>query len=156
MVTKRSHMLKQTCSWKLNLFVTTRLKGLKQFVRQILFISYFMSFRLTILNLTVLSKINLQWLYWLFSIFSCKTFKSERPWMNKLTFKHLNKVFGIFWFFGILKIPGFVFVKINLIVYLQSWRNMLTYFAKHALILLFYILSSPFLSTFPICLKEET
>ena len=48
--------------------------------------------------------------------------------MEKLKFKYLDGVFGMFWFFGILKISGFVIVEIKLILQLQSWRNMPTYF----------------------------
>ena len=36
----------------------------------------------------------------------------------------------MFSLFGILKIPGFVFVEINLILQLQSWPNMPLYFAE--------------------------
>ena len=36
----------------------------------------------------------------------------------------------MFWFFRILKIRVFVLLKINLVFSLQSWRNMLTNFAK--------------------------
>ena len=43
--------------------------------------------------------------------------------MEKLKFKHLDGVFGIFWFFANLKIRGFVFVGINLVG---------TIMAKHA------------------------
>ena len=53
--------------------------------------------------------------------------------MEKLKFKHLNGEFGTFRFFRIFKIGGFVFVKINLILYLpKSSQNMDTYFTKLA------------------------
>ena len=50
--------------------------------------------------------------YWLFPTFTCKQFKLERPSMEKLKFKHLNRVFGMLRFFEVLKICGFAFVKI--------------------------------------------
>ena len=52
--------------------------------------------------------------YRLFVAFCCKQFQLKRPSIEKLKLKHFDGVFGIFWFFGILKICGFVFVKINL------------------------------------------
>lgn len=52
---------------------------------------------LMILNLTVVSKINLKWpVYQVFSTSSFKQFKLERPEMEKLKSKHLDGVFEIF------------------------------------------------------------
>lgn len=52
---------------------------------------------LTILNLTVVSKINLKWpVYQVFSTSSFKQFKLERPEMEKLKSKHFDGVFEIF------------------------------------------------------------
>ena len=50
--------------------------------------------------------------YVLFSNLPCMQFKLERPSTEKLKFKHIDGVFGIFWFFDIHKTRGFEFVKI--------------------------------------------
>ena len=49
--------------------------------------------------------------YRLFPTLPCKRFKLERPSTEKLKFYHLDKVYGMFWFFGILKAQGYVCVK---------------------------------------------
>ena len=53
--------------------------------------------------------------------------------MEKLKLKQLHGVFGMLLFFGILKICGFVYVRINCTLQLQSRRNKQTNFAKLAL-----------------------
>ena len=94
-------------------------------------------FMFYIIHLTIL---NLKWkfleliynevVYWLFLSFLCRQFKLERSSTEKLKLKHLDGVFRMFWFFGILKICGFVFMKINLILQLHSRRKISTCLAK--------------------------
>ena len=70
-------------------------------------------FHLTILHLAIVSKITLQQsFYRLFPTLPCKQFKSEWPWTKKLKLKYLHAVFAMLWLLGILKISGFVFVRI--------------------------------------------
>ena len=72
------------------------------------------SLYLTILNLIIISKINLQWSCLpAFSYPPCKQFKLKRTYMKKLNFKHHDGVSRMFWFFGISKICGFVLGVIN-------------------------------------------
>ena len=85
------------------LYEIRRTCTLKQFIRQILKTnrvtchSIFMSFILRILNLVIVSKINLQWSCLLaLSYTPCKQFKSERPSTEKLKFKLLDEVFEMF------------------------------------------------------------
>ena len=51
--------------------------------------------------------------------------KIVRALMEKQKLKRLEGGFAMFWFFGILKIRGFVFVVINLLLKLQSSRNVI-------------------------------
>ena len=70
-------------------------------------------FHLTILHLLIVSKITIQQsFYRLFPTLPCKQFKLEWPWTKKLKLKHLHAVFAMLWLLGILKISGFVFVRI--------------------------------------------
>ena len=70
-------------------------------------------FHLTILHLLIVSKITIQQsFYRLFPTLLCKQFKLEWPWTKKLKLKHLHAVFAMLWLLGILKISGFVFVRI--------------------------------------------
>ena len=68
---------------------------------------------LAIWDLTIGSENNLKWTCLL-------TFKLERPLMEKLKSKHLDGLFGMLLFFGILKRCGFVHVRKNFILQLQS------------------------------------
>ena len=58
---------------------------------------------------------------------------AKRPLMERLKFKHLDGVFGMILFFGILKISGFVYVRMNFILQLQSWQSRPIHFGKLAL-----------------------
>ena len=54
--------------------------------------------------------------------------------MEKLKFKALKGLFGMFVFFGILKKCNYLFMPeqdflFNIVILLQSWRNKPTYFA---------------------------
>ena len=81
------------------------------------FSSHVLCLHLPKLNLIIVFKINLQWSCLLaFCCPPCKQFKLRWPSMEKLNFKHLNRVFQMFWFYGISNIHGFLFVKINLIL----------------------------------------
>ena len=83
---------------------------------------------LIILNLIIVLKIVYNGsVYQLFTTLPCKQFNCERPSMEKQKFKHLDGVFGMPCFFGNLKICGFVFMRKNLILQLQSSQNMSTY-----------------------------
>ena len=63
-------------------------------------------FYLPHLTIMEFSKNNLQW--------SClPIFRLERPLTEKVKFKHLDGVFEMLSFLGILKICGFVYVRIN-------------------------------------------
>ena len=58
------------------------------------------------MNLIIVSKNDLHW--------NClPIFRVERPLTEKLKFRHLDVVFGMLFFFGILKVHGFVYVRIN-------------------------------------------
>ena len=67
-----------------------------------LYLYYCLSFhilwlRLTILNLISFSRINLQWTLLAFpTLLSKRIFKLKRPLTEKLKFKHINGVFGMF------------------------------------------------------------
>ena len=85
------------------LYKIRRTCTLKQSIRQILKTnkvtchSMFMSFILRILDLVIVSKINLQWSCLLaLSYTPCKQFKLERPSTEKLKFKLLDGVFEMF------------------------------------------------------------
>ena len=70
---------------------------------------------LMILNPSIVFKIvNLHWtcLYLLFHMLPCKQIVLERTSTEKLEFKCLNGMFGMVWFFEILKTFTFVFMKI--------------------------------------------
>ena len=68
---------------------------------------------LTIWNLIIVSKSNLEWTGLL-------TFKLERPLLEKLKSKDLDRVFGMLLFFGSIKMCGFVHVRKKFILQLQS------------------------------------
>ena len=65
-----------------------------------------------------------------FMFFMLPTFKLERALMEKLQFKDFDGMLGILLLFGILKICCFVYVRINFISCLKSWRDQPTYFPK--------------------------
>ena len=72
---------------------------------------------LRILNLIVVLKVDLQLSYLpAFSFLSWKTIQVGKTSMAKLKFKHLDGVFGMLRLFGILKLRGFAFVQINVIL----------------------------------------
>ena len=86
----------------------------------------FMS-HLTILKLIIVSKINLQW--------NCLPTFPYPPSQTTSAGKALDgeakfQTPEIFWLFRILQIRCFVFVKINLLLQLQAYRNMPAYFDK--------------------------
>ena len=93
----------------------------------------FYALYLTIVNLNTVFKINLpgsclpafSYSAPLWTILSWKELLKEQ-----LKLRNLTEVSGIFGLFGILKICGFVFVNINLIFQLNSWRSIATYFTK--------------------------
>ena len=56
--------------------------------------------------------------------------------MDKLKFKHLD---GMFWFFGILQIGVFVFVKINILYYRYNYDKTCQHISKNIFACLFSI-----------------
>ena len=72
-----------------------------------------------VFNFSIVSKINVAWSCLPAFSYPDLQFKLERSLTKKLKLKHLDGVMGTLRLFGILKIRGFVFVRIRLILLLQ-------------------------------------